>query len=57
MDRAESEYRTVLRIDPSMWQGYLQLGRLLMDTGRSEQAEPVLVRAVQLDSKNPESIR
>lgn len=53
LDRAEHHFRRTVALDQSFFQAWLNLGRVLASTGRSEEARDALLRAKELRPDDP----
>lgn len=53
LDRAEHHFRRTVALDPSFFQAWLNLGRVLGSTGRNGEARAALLRAKELRPDDP----
>ncbi len=53
LSRAESNFRTAIRLDPAHWRNLWGLARVLAEQGRFDEAAGYLGRAIELEPENP----
>jgi Tfp pilus assembly protein PilF len=53
---AEAAFRNAIRFNPEVPEAHLNLGKFLLDTGRSSEAKDELQKAVDLDDANPPAV-